>query len=129
MIPHRIYLVKYSQQILMSIFEMSHFNHVLFLITVNILIPGYNLPVIAIFHNVTILYLNYYVNYHCILFKITLYIICCSLLYILSIQDNNPTLPIYILFSSQLYSILHCILFTVLYYMYSIPCKSDCFYL
>ena len=87
----------------MSIFEMSHFNHVLFLITVNILIPGYNLPVLTILLFYILSYeLNYYVNYHCILCNITLYIICYSVLYILSIQGNNPTVPMYILFSTQL---------------------------
>ena len=53
---HRIYSVKYSQQILMSVFEMSHFDHVLFL----------------------------------------------TAIIKLSIQGNNLTDPIYILFSTEL---------------------------
>ena len=111
-------------------FEMSHVNLVLFFITVNILIPGYNLPVLTILLFYILTYeLNYKANFHFIVFKFIIYILSCPLLFIFSIQGNNPTVPIYILFSTLFYSILHCILFTILYYMYSILCKSDCFYL
>ena len=88
--------------LVMSIFEMSHFNHVLFL-TVNILIPGYNLPVLTILLFYILTYeLNYKANYHFILFKFIIHILSCPLLFILFIQGNNPTVPIYILFSTQL---------------------------
>ena len=88
-----IYLVKYSQQILISVFEMSHFNLLLSLITVNILIPGYNLPVLTILLFYILTYeLNYKANYHLILFKFIIYILAYPLLYILSIQDNNQVL-------------------------------------
>ena len=64
--------------------------------------------------------LNYKANFDFIVFKFIIYILYCPLLFILSIQGNNPTVPIYMLLSTLFYSILHCILFTVLYYMYSI---------
>ena len=47
---HKIYLDEYSQQILM--FEMLHFNHMMFLIAINIFNARLQL---ASFNNVTIL--------------------------------------------------------------------------
>ena len=91
---HRFYLDKYSLQILMSWFEMSHFNHVLFLIaismfnyTVNLIIPDYTVPVLTmlLFYILTYKF-DYYANYHFILFKVTITIFSCPLLFILSIQ-------------------------------------------
>ena len=49
----------------MSIFEMTHFNHVLFLIALNILIPGYNLPALTMLLFYILTYeLNYKANHH-----------------------------------------------------------------
>ena len=73
----------------MSIFEMSHFNHVLFLITVNILIPGYNLPVLtSLLFDILTYELNYKANYHFILFKFIIYILSHPLLFILLHHTN-----------------------------------------
>ena len=56
---HRIYLVQYSQQILMSMFEMSHFNYVLVLITINIF--NYCQSYYSIFHFPVLTMLLFYI--------------------------------------------------------------------